>query len=250
MLSVDRVTRTYGRHQALSSLSLELTPGERLGLLGPNGAGKTTLLSILACELAPTSGRVILDGHPVVSRSDARAARRIVGFLPQTPSCVPSFTAQETVEYAAWLKGVPSATRSTAARAMLDRVGLGEVRDKRMRALSGGMVQRTFLAAALVARPRVLLLDEPTVGLDPAQRLQFRALVADLDDVAVVLSTHLVEDVAVVASRVMVLAEGAVRFEGTPAELARAALARAPGDSPIERGYMSVLDGANHAVDA
>lgn len=241
MLTVDGVTRSYGRALALRPMSLALPAGVRLGLLGPNGAGKTTLLSILACELAPTDGRVTLDGRPVVTRADARAARRAIGFLPQRPTPVPAFTAQETVEYAAWLKGMDGRTRAGAARDSLDRVDLGAAAGTRMRALSGGMVQRVFLAAALVARPRVLLLDEPTVGLDPAQRLQFRALVAALDDVAVVLSTHLVEDIAVVASQVVVLDEGSVRFRGTPAALAAEAVPGAPGDSPLERGYMSAL---------
>lgn len=250
MLRVDEVSRAYGRTQALSSLSLDVPTEARLGLLGPNGAGKTTLLSVLACELAPTSGRVILDGHPVATQADARRARRAIGFLPQKPGYVPSFTAQETVEYVAWLKGMARKERGPAARAMLDRVGLDAVRGKRMRALSGGMVQRVGLAAALVAQPRVLLLDEPTVGLDPAQRLQFRSLIAGLADVAVVLSTHLVEDVAVIASDVVVIDEGQVRFRGTPEELAGAGAVGAPGDSPIERGYMSVLAGATQAVDA
>ncbi len=250
MLSADGVMRSYGQVQALSPLSLDLLPGARLGLLGPNGAGKTTLLSILACELAPTSGRVTLEGRPVVSRADARAARRAIGFLPQKPSSVPSFTAEETVEYAAWLKGMRSQGRRQKAREALDQVGLGTVRGKRMRTLSGGMVQRVALASAIVAGPTVLLLDEPTVGLDPAQRLKFRDLVSGLADVAVVLSTHLVEDVAVVTSDVMVLDEGTVRFRGTPDDLAAAAVAGAPGDSPIERGYMSVLGGSMHGVDA
>ena len=241
LLNLDEVTRSYVGTQALSPLSLELSAGVTLGLLGPNGAGKTTLLSIMACVLAPTSGRVTLAGHPVVTESDAREARKAIGFLPQKPSCVPSFTALETVEYTAWLKGVHSRERTSMAMELLDRVGLGTVVNKQMRKLSGGMVQRVFLAAALVARPRVLLLDEPTVGLDPAQRLQFRSLVMGLDDVAVVLSTHLVEDIAVVASSVAVLDEGVVRFRGTPADLAEAAVPNAPGDTAIERGYMSIL---------
>jgi len=221
-----------------------------LGLLGPNGAGKTTLLSILACELAPTTGRVTLEGHPVVSRTDARAARRVIGFLPQKPSFVPSFTALETVEYAAWLKGLPSRGRQHKARTALDQVGLEAVRGKPMRTLSGGMVQRVALAGAIVGGPKVLLLDEPTVGLDPAQRLRFRELVSRLENVAVVLSTHLVEDVAIVTSDVLVLDEGRVRFRGTPQDLEVAAAEGAPGDSPIERGYMSTLPGPTQGVGA
>lgn len=241
MLKLDEVTRSYGNTQVLLPLSLELSAGMRLGLLGPNGAGKTTLLSIMACVLAPTSGRVTLSGHSAVTDSDARAARRSIGFLPQKPSYVPSFSALETVEYAAWLKGMDHKGRRSAALELLDRVGLGGVANKQMRKLSGGMLQRVFLASALVARPSVLLLDEPTVGLDPAQRLEFRSLIMELTEVAVVLSTHLVEDVAVLASTIVVLDEGSVRFKGSPADLAAAALDTAPGDTQIERGYMSVL---------
>lgn len=240
-LSLDQVGRSYARTEVLSPLSLDLPTGSRLGLLGPNGAGKTTLLSMMACVLAPTRGRVVIGGRPVASQAEARVARQDIGFMPQNPASVPGFTALETVEYAAWLKGVRARGRTDAARSLLDRVGLGDVAGKRMRALSGGMVQRVHLAAALVGRPRVVLLDEPTVGLDPAQRLEFRSLVLGLDDAAVVLSTHLVEDIAAVATTVTVLDAGLVHFEGTPTELVAAARPDAPGDTEMERGYMSVL---------
>lgn len=245
MLSAVSVTRTYGAKQALSATSFDLLPGQRLGLLGPNGAGKTTLLSILACELAPTEGRVVLDGRPVLSRTDAREARRSIGFLPQNPSYVPAFRARETVEYAAWLKGISSSGRQRAALEALARVGLSDVAERRMKTLSGGMIQRVALACALVATPRVLLLDEPTVGLDPAQRLKFRELVSGLKDVAVVLSTHLVEDVAVLASDVLVLESGVVRFRGSPETLADIDGPGVRGESPLERGYMSVVGGVD-----
>lgn len=247
MLRAMAVARRYRTTQALSPTSFELVPGQRLGLLGPNGAGKTTLLSILACELAPTEGRVVLDGHPVLSHDDARAARRSIGFLPQNPQYVPSFTASAAVEYAAWLKGVPSRQRKRAVLSVLDQVGLSDVAGKRMKTLSGGMIQRVGLACALVASPRILLLDEPTVGLDPAQRLRFRELVAGLEDVAVVLSTHLVEDVAVLATDILVLDRGEVRFRGTPTALASVGGPGDAGDSPLERGYMNVLGASDVA---
>ncbi|MDR1188638.1 MAG: ATP-binding cassette domain-containing protein [Bifidobacteriaceae bacterium] len=238
---LDGVSRSYGHREVLSRLTGQLSAGQVLGLLGPNGAGKTTLLSIMACVLAPTQGQVVVDGMPVANETDARAARRLIGFLPQSPAWVPSFTALETVQYSAWLKGVPSRDQDALAREALALVGLTDQAARRMRQLSGGMIQRVNLAAALVARPKILLLDEPTVGLDPAQRLEFRALIGSFGDTAVVLSTHLVEDVAVLATDVMVLNEGVVRFTGPPAQLASAGAPDARGDTPLERGYMSVL---------
>lgn len=241
ILELDSVSRDYGSKPVVMPLSLELRHGDRVGLLGPNGAGKTTLMSLMACILAPTMGRVVVAGRPVLSRSDVRVARREIGFLPQNPSSVPAFTAIETVEYAAWLKGVGSKSRAREAKQLLERVGLGEAQSKTMRTLSGGMVQRVHLAASLTGAPSVVLLDEPTVGLDPAQRLEFRSLILALEQTAVVLSTHLVEDIAAIASSVKVLDAGAVLFSGTPGQLVAAGEPGAPGDTDMERGYMSVL---------
>lgn len=239
--SLQGVSRSYGRREVLAPLTLDLLVGQTLGLLGPNGSGKSTLMSIMACVLAPTHGSVYVEGKPVVTQADARAARRSIGFLPQKPSWVPTFTALESVEYSAWLKALPRAERRGRATWALEQVGLAGVADRRMRELSGGMVQRVCLAAELVARPRILILDEPTVGLDPAQRLDFRALVSGLSDVSVVLSTHLIEDVAVLTDHLVVLDEGRQVFRGSPTELGAAASTDAPGATDMERGYMSVL---------
>lgn len=241
VLSLTRVTRSFGSRQVLCPLSLTIAPGTVLGLLGPNGAGKTTLMSVMSGLLAPSSGSVALAGTEVRSTRDARAAQRVLGYLPQHPQWLPSFTALETVEYAAWTKGVPRARRRATCLEALERVHLADVASRRMKTLSGGMVQRTMLASVIVSRPRLLLLDEPTVGLDPAQRIEFRQLVSELAEAAVILSTHLVEDVAVLADQVLVLDHGRERFRGTVAELKERAAPDAPGDSVLERAYMSVL---------
>jgi ABC-2 type transport system ATP-binding protein len=240
-LGLDGVARSYGSREVLAEISLVLAPGQVLGLLGPNGAGKTTLLSIMACALAPTRGRVVVGGVAVVSESTARVARRSIGWLPQSPSWVPSFTALETVEYSAWLKGVPGRAQGALAREALGLVGMADEAGSKMRRLSGGMVQRVCLAAALVARPKVLLLDEPTAGLDPSQRLAFRSMIGGLSEAAVVLSTHLTEDVAVLADDALVLDRGRVVFCGTPSDLARLGGAGGGGSSALELGYESLF---------
>jgi ABC-2 type transport system ATP-binding protein len=154
------------------------------------------------------------------------------------------------VRYCAWLREVPAADADRATRAALEQVGLTDRARSRMKTLSGGMVRRAGIAGAVVGSPRLVLLDEPTVGLDPAQRLEFRALIRSLTGAAVILSTHLVEDVAALCDRLVVLADGGIRFDGTPADLAARAVPDAPGDTDLERGYMTVLADAAGQVAA
>lgn len=242
VVTLYQVSRGFGRRQALAPLDLEVGAGRVLGLLGPNGAGKTTLMSIMACELAPSSGTVTVNGIPVTDTSAARRARRRLALMPQRPASIPGFSALDTVEYAAWTKGLPACGRREACMEALDRVELAAQAKRPLRTLSGGMVQRVHLAAALVSHPALLLLDEPTVGLDPAQRIAFRDLVEELEDTATVLATHLVEDVRALSDELVVLDAGHVRFRGTTAELEARATPDAPGDNQLERGYMSVLN--------
>lgn len=244
VLSLERVSRAFGHVQALNPLNLNVNVGQILGLLGPNGAGKTTLLSIMACTLAPSSGTVTVGGVAVTDTSSARRARRNLSLMPQHPGSIPGFSALDTVEYSAWVHGVPRRGRREACREALDRVGLSSQANRPMRKLSGGMIQRTHLAAALASRPSLLLLDEPTVGLDPAQRIAFRGLIEDLPDTATILATHLVEDVRAVSDELMVMDSGHVRFQGTVTGLEERARHDAPGDSLLERGYMTALEKA------
>jgi ABC-type multidrug transport system, ATPase component len=243
-----------GRRMAVDGLDLALGPGVH-GLLGPNGAGKTTLVRALATVVRPASGTLRLLGEDVSAGSGLRGVRRQIGYLPQEFGYYRRFTVREFVEYVAWLKQMPPAEVPGAVQRAIDRVGLTDRADHRMRTLSGGMVRRAGIAQAIVNDPVILLLDEPTVGLDPDQRLQFRTLLRDLAaDTCVVVSTHLVEDVAAACTDVMLIDDGRLVFRGVPADLAAAAdngVGDAPddgggaggarGDSPHERGYSTIM---------
>ncbi|GIF62909.1 ABC transporter ATP-binding protein [Asanoa ishikariensis] len=223
----DGVVLRYGRTTALDGVSLSLGTGVT-GLLGPNGAGKTTLLRVIATAVRPDAGSVSTFGHDALRGPGRLAVRRRLGYLPQDPGFHPSFTAFEFVDYVAILKELTSrSARHAEVRRVLALVGLDSVRTKRIRALSGGMRQRVALAAALVGDPALLILDEPTVGLDPEQRMRFRELFADLgEDRAVLLSTHQTEDVMSLCREVVVLDQGRVLFTGTPTDLAGLAAGR------------------------
>jgi ABC-2 type transport system ATP-binding protein len=235
------VVRVGGRNgrNAVNGLSLGLDRGVH-GLLGPNGAGKTTLIRTLATVRSPTAGTLSLLGTP--SDGSLKAVRRKLGYLPQHFGYYKRFKVREFVEYLAWLKEMPPARIPAAVSDALDRVGLSDRAEDRMKSLSGGMVRRVGIAQAIVNDPEILLLDEPTVGLDPAQRLRFRELVAELGRQACVLiSTHLVEDVAAACTDVVLLNEGSLVFQGTPADLVTAGTASHVGDTPIERGYSALI---------
>lgn len=230
-----------GRRMAVDGLDLTLGDGVH-GLLGPNGAGKTTLVRALATVLRPTEGSLRLLGHDVDRDRGLRALRRQIGYLPQEFGFYRRFTVREFVEYMAWLKEVPAGAIPGAVQRAIERVGLTDRADHRMRTLSGGMVRRAGIAQAIVNDPRILLLDEPTAGLDPEQRVQFRALLRDLAaDTCILVSTHLVDDVAATCTDVMLIDEGRLVFNGVPADLARAGREDGPGDSPAERGYSAIM---------
>ncbi|WP_431930306.1 ABC transporter ATP-binding protein [Micromonospora sp. RP3T] len=230
-----------GRHLAVDGLDLTLTTGVH-GLLGPNGAGKTTLMRALATVLTPAGGRLRLLGHPVDGRADLRPVRRTLGYLPQQFGYYPRFTVREFVGYMAWLKEMPKAGIPAAVQRAVDRVGLTARADARLKTLSGGMLRRAGIAQAIVNDPRLLLLDEPTVGLDPEQRLDFRELLRDLGtDSCVLVSTHLVEDVAAACTDVVLINEGRLVWQGTPEALSAQGDQGHAGDSAAERGYSALL---------
>ncbi|PWJ51142.1 ABC-2 type transport system ATP-binding protein [Quadrisphaera granulorum] len=250
------------QRRAVDGLDLRLGAGVH-GLLGPNGAGKTTLVRVLATVLPPSSGDISLLGVDVRDVRRRRELRRQIGYLPQAFGYYPRFTVREFVEYFAWLKEVPAARAGVAVDTALERVGLADRAGDRMKSLSGGMLRRAGVAQALVNDPRVLLLDEPTAGLDPEQRVAFRSLLRELAlDAAVVVSTHLVEDVAGACTHVVLMEAGRVVATGTPAGLAEAGRRGLVHDgdgvcglvgsgsaddglaSAIERGYTGVLRAA------
>jgi ABC-2 type transport system ATP-binding protein len=237
-----------GRHLAVDGMDLTLGTGVH-GLLGPNGAGKTTLMRALATlmralgtVLQPAGGKLTLFGESVDGRADLRRIRRGLGYLPQQFGFYPRFTVREFVEYMAWLKEMPKAAVPGAAQRAIERVGLADKAGARMKTLSGGMLRRAGIAQAIVNDPAVLLLDEPTVGLDPEQRLDFRELLRDVGvDSCVLVSTHLVEDVVAACTDVLLMNAGRLLFQGTPNDLVAQGGENFPGDSPAERGYSALL---------
>ncbi len=220
IVQINEVTKRFGRAIALDGVSFDVPAGVT-GLLGPNGAGKTTLLRILATVLAPDGGHVRVRGHDPADRGGRVAVRRRLGYVPQEPGFHRSFTAFEFVDYVAILKEwTDRRARHDQVRRVLSLVDLEPVAQKKIRSLSGGMRRRVALAQALLGDPELLVLDEPTAGLDPEQRMRFREVVSGLAlDRAVVLSTHQTEDVAAVCEQVVVLDGGRVRFRGFVTDL-------------------------------
>lgn len=220
LVGIQDVRKTFGRTVALDGVSIDVPAGVT-GLLGPNGAGKTTLLRILATVLAPDGGSVQVLGHDPGTPQGRLAVRRRLGYVPQEPGFYRGFTAFEFVDYVAILKEwTDRRPRHDEVRRVLALVDLADVAHRRIRALSGGMRRRLALAQALLGDPGLLVLDEPTAGLDPEQRMRFRAVVSDLAvGRAVVLSTHQTEDVAALCDQVVVMDAGAVRFHGGVDEL-------------------------------
>jgi len=235
------LSQGYRKTMVFADLNLDFWPGITV-LLGPNGAGKTTLLRTLATVTPPVSGELHVNGLSVLSERDARHARASIGYLPQQFSFFPGFTVRECVTYLAWLRGVPSGSMQESVEDALVAVDLRSQSAQRMKRLSGGMAQRVGLAGAIVGRPGFVVLDEPTVGLDPAQRVRFRNTVRGLVGSSVLLSTHLVEDAAAIADRILVMDRGRMVFDGSPRDLALRG-SGAKGDSPLERGYMGLVAG-------
>nr|MBA2712692.1 ATP-binding cassette domain-containing protein [Rubrobacteraceae bacterium] len=227
---------------------LEIGPGV-FGLLGPNGAGKTTLLRMFSTAISPSKGSLRLLGFDPEDPGERRSLRRKLGYLPQSLGYYPNFTVFEFVEYFALLKEIPRKEVGPSVARAIEKVGLADRARSKMRTLSGGMIRRVGIAQALVNEPGLLLLDEPTAGLDPEQRVAFRAVIREMGERAtVVVSTHLVEDVAAACAEIALMDAGAVRFRGTPEALMRLGEGGEwSGDSALERGYSAVIAGARAA---
>lgn len=220
-LTFDRLTKEYGAKIAVDRVSAALGPGVH-GLLGANGAGKTTLMRMACGVLRPTSGEVRFDGAPIERMGgDYRA---LLGYLPQDFGYYPEFTALDFMEYMAALKGIARRAARERSLELLSAVGLAGEERRRIRTFSGGMKQRLGIAQAVLNDPAVLVLDEPTAGLDPKERVRFRNLIAGFaQNKVVLLSTHIVSDVESIADRILVMRAGAFVMEGTPSDLLEAA---------------------------
>jgi ABC-2 type transport system ATP-binding protein len=225
-LVLDDVSFAYGRGPAVNqSLSLTLGPGI-VGLLGPNGAGKTTLMRMLATLARPRSGRILWRGADIAREPDT--LRATLGYLPQDFGVYPALSAREFLTFLAAVKGLPAADTAERVDECLGQVGLLDVADRALAGYSGGMRQRVGIAQALLNDPQLLVVDEPTVGLDPAERLRFRHLLTELaGERLVLLSTHIVSDVEASATALVVLQAGRIVFNGTPQALVAEARGRA-----------------------
>lgn len=218
MIEVSHLSKQYGSHPAIENLSFTVEDGQIYGLLGPNGAGKSTIMNILTSYLAPTSGEVKVAGYGLPE--EAQQAKACVGYLPEQPPLYPEMTVQEYLMFAAELKGVKKVQRKEQVLKAARRTGLESVLPRLIRSLSKGYRQRVGIAQALLGSPKLIILDEPTVGLDPAQVIEIRKLIQELGRAhTVILSSHILSEVQAVCSRVLILSKGKLVAEGTPEEL-------------------------------
>lgn len=227
-ISIDSVTKDFRKKPAaLDDVTIDL-PAGMIGLLGSNGAGKTTLMRILCGIIPPTRGRVMIDSHNLADASARRALKRTLGYLPQDIEPYPNLNPIEFLDYIGILKGIASAAdRKAQANELIERVGLADARKRRIGGFSGGMRRRVGIAQALMGDPRLLVVDEPTAGLDPEERMRFRTLLASLGEHrTVILSTHILDDVAQTCPYVFVLRHGRKAFDGPTAGLVNEARGR------------------------
>lgn len=235
MIEVSHLTKQYGNHLAVDDVSFTVADGQICGLLGPNGAGKSTIMNILTGYLSATSGQVTVAGHPLPEEADA--AKACVGYLPEQPPLYPEMTVQEYLAFAAELKGVKKAERKEQVCRAARRTGLEAVLPRLIRSLSKGYKQRVGIAQALLGSPRLIILDEPTVGLDPAQVIEIRKLIRELGRAhTVILSSHILSEVQAVCQQILILSKGSLAAAGSLEELT------ADGKS-LEEVFLELTDG-------
>ena len=220
-LILDGLTKTFSSFPAVNNLSYTMDTGV-YGLLGVNGAGKTTLMRMLCTLLTPTSGTITWDGQDIFSLGSAY--RNLLGYLPQDFGYYPDFSVQDYLLYIASIKGLRPATARQRIQNLLEQVGLTQVRRQKMKKLSGGMKRRAGIAQAMLNDPKILILDEPTAGLDPKERIRFRNLISELaENRLVLLSTHIVSDVEYIADQILLMKDGSLVHHGTSQQLLAAA---------------------------
>ena len=235
-LTIDRLTKQYKNKIAVDRLSFSLTKGVT-GLLGANGAGKTTLIRMLCGILVPTSGEITYNG---ISVSDEHY-RNVLGYLPQEFGYYPEFTGKDFLMYFAALKGFTKKAAEVRVNELLELVGLSQVQKKKIKTYSGGMKQRLGIAQALINRPEVLILDEPTAGLDPKERVRFRNLIDEIGKESIVLlSTHIVSDIEHIADHIIMMKNGQIIWQGSHKEI----------EGDLEDFYMEQFDDAEDTVDS
>ena len=218
MIQVENITKKYGSFTAVNDISFEIEEGEIVGFLGPNGAGKSTTMNMVTGFIEPTSGKIIIDGYNISKKP--KKAKRQIGYMPEGVPLYTDLTVKEFVTYMAELKGVPKKERKEKVEKALEDTGLIDVKNKLTRNLSRGYKQRVSMAGALVSNPKVIILDEPTVGLDPKQVTEIRALIKNLGkEHTVILSSHILSEVSQICNRVIIINKGKIIAIDTPENL-------------------------------
>jgi len=216
-IEIKKLTKEFQKMKAVDQITMTMNNGI-YGLLGVNGAGKTTLMRILCTLIKPTSGKILCNGRDIFEMGGEY--RKLLGYLPQEFGFYPEFTIYDYLMYIASIKGVRPAVAKKRIAELLHQVGLTKVQNKKMKKLSGGMKRRAGIAQAMLNDPKILILDEPTAGLDPNERIRFRNLVSELSqDRLVLLSTHIVSDIEYIASQVLLMKDGKISHSGTQEEI-------------------------------
>jgi ABC-2 type transport system ATP-binding protein len=241
-IKIENLNKIYNNgNYAIRDLNLEI-PNGMFGLLGPNGAGKSTLMRILVTLMKPSNGKVTVNGELDLSKN-RREIRSMLGYLPQDFSFFSKLKTYEFLDYAARLAGMKnSASRKTAVDHMLEEVGLYEARDRNANKLSGGMKRRLGIAQALINNPRIIIVDEPTTGLDPEERIRFRNLLSNIStqDVIIILSTHIVGDISSTCDNMALLNKGELAFSGSPEQLVKEARGNVWQINATETEYLEI----------
>ncbi|HED09907.1 MAG TPA: ATP-binding cassette domain-containing protein [Caldithrix abyssi] len=218
MIHVEGLTRFYGEKRAISDITFHVNKGEILGLLGPNAAGKTTTMRILTCYMPPTSGKAVIGGYDIFEQS--MDVRRITGYLPENPPLYTEFTVWDYLDFVARIKGMPADRRKKDIDSVIEKTSIGDVRHRIIAKLSKGYKQRVGLAQSLLNNPQIVILDEPTVGLDPKQIIEIRELIKNLrGEHTVILSSHILPEIEQTCERVVIINQGRVVAEDTPENL-------------------------------
>ena len=221
MIQVENITKRYGSFTAVENINFEIEEGEIVGFLGPNGAGKSTTMNMITGFIEPTSGKIIVDGYDISKKP--RKAKRQIGYMPEGVPLYSDLTVKEFVTYMAELKGVPRKEKKEKVQKAINETGLTDVQNKLTRNLSRGYKQRVSMAGALVSNPKVIILDEPTVGLDPKQVTEIRALIKELGkEHTVILSSHILSEVSQICNKVIIINKGKIVAIDTPQNLENA----------------------------
>lgn len=226
MIQVEKLVKRYGGHVAVDGMSFTVEKGKIYGFLGPNGAGKTTTMNVMTGYIAADGGTVVIDGHDILK--EPLAAKACIGYLPEIPPLYPDMTVREFLLFAAELKKVPKAERKDRVAALEERLSLADMSRRLIKNLSKGYKQRVGLAQALVGNPKVLILDEPMVGLDPKQIIEMRDLIKGLaGEHTVILSSHILSEISAVCDHILIISKGKLAASGSPEELQKMMQGRA-----------------------